>query len=65
MANYKDEPVAAVADNELRIYGAENEKTGVRKLESVKKFPHRGAALLAAVEFDDATKNQGKPRGRA
>ena len=49
------EPVAAVCDTEVRIYGGK-EKNGVRPLQQVKQFNHRGAAMLYAAEFDDITK---------
>lgn len=49
------EPVATVCDNEVRIYGGK-QKNGVSPLLSRHEFPHRGAAILYATEFDDITK---------
>lgn len=52
------EPVVAVCGNEARVYGPApfDTKTGKklpRALWSVKVFPHHGAALLYAREFEE------------
>jgi hypothetical protein len=49
------EPVAAVCGREVRIYGP-MEASGIRPFRESRMFPHRGAALLYASEFDDASK---------
>lgn len=48
-------PVAAVCDNEVRIFGpAVPAKKGlVRRLWRIHFFPHHGAALLYAREHDE------------
>lgn len=53
------EPVAAVCGNEVRIYGGKGEN-GIRPLQQIKEFAHRGAAVLYATEFDDITKRSHK-----
>jgi hypothetical protein len=47
------EPVAAVCGNEVRYYDMKNKQTGIRAFMGVKQFPHRGAALMAADEFNN------------
>lgn len=47
--------VAAVCDNQARIYGPV-QPNGRRPLMAVYDFPHYGAALVFAVEFDAAQK---------
>lgn len=47
------EPVVAVCGKEGRVYGPV-EENGVRPLLRVMQFPHRGAAILYAQEFEES-----------
>jgi hypothetical protein len=45
--------VVAVCDNEARVYGERNEKTGIRPLKRVHLFTTRGQALSFAIDRED------------
>ncbi len=55
----ENKPVVGVCGNEARIYGPLDEQTKRRPLQRVVEFPHHGAAVLFAQEFED-DKNQSK-----
>ena len=48
-----DKSVVAVCGNEARIYGPIDTKTNRRELWNIRQFPHHGAALLFAQEYED------------
>lgn len=53
--SYESRSVAAVCGDEVRIYDAVQEN-GRRPLLSVRRFPHHGAAVNHAQEFDEFEK---------
>ena len=49
--------IAAVCGNEVRIYGLAQHGNRPRPLLKVLHFPHRGAALLFAQEYEQDQRN--------
>ena len=59
-SNPLDKPVVAVCGSEARVYGPIDAKTSRREFLYQRDFPHHGAALLFAQEYEDD-----KPRQKA
>jgi hypothetical protein len=59
--SYESRAVAAVCDNEVRIYGGV-EENGRRPLFAVHEFKHHGAAVNYAQEYDEAEKQRDERR---
>ena len=59
--NHENNNIAAVCDNEVRIYGPLSGNSTRRRLLRIEEFPHHGAALAYAVEFDDKQRGTASP----
>ncbi|MES2950256.1 MAG: hypothetical protein V4858_17065 [Pseudomonadota bacterium] len=59
--SYESREVAAVCDNEVRIYSGVQEN-GRRPLLTTKRFAHHGAAVNYAQEHDEAEKQRDERR---
>ena len=59
--SYESRDVATVCENEVRIFG-ETKDNGRRPLLRVLRFPHYGAAVNYATEFDEAEKKSDERR---
>jgi hypothetical protein len=59
--NHENNHIAAVCGNEVRIYGPAISDGDRRTLIRVETFPHHGAALAYAIEFDDRQRGVAAP----
>lgn len=56
--------VVAVVDNQARVYGERDEKTGVRPLKRVVNFSNYGQALAFATDREDKQKEKAAKAGK-
>lgn len=52
----EEKSVVGVCGSQARVYGALDRFSGVRPLMRIVDFPHKGAALLFAQEFEEEKK---------
>ena len=52
-SNQADKSVVGVCGSQARVYGPIDKETNRRPLKSIIDFPHYGAAVLFAQEFED------------